>query len=185
MQVLRLNTTESTNNYLKALSKDRALNNFAVISDEQTNGKGCGGKTFFSPKGGLYLSYTFRPDTSPEETVDITKWAAVAIWDALKEVFPLLLLRIKPVNDILLNGKKICGILTEYTGENLIIGVGINVNTEDFPDGIEATSFLLETGKATELRVIEKPILDKLELLYNNWPGSKDYYLSQYERHCR
>lgn len=184
MQVLRLNSTESTNTYLKALSKDRALVSYAVVSKTQTAGRGSGDRSFFSTEGGLYLSYLFSPGTPPAETCTITKWAAVAVRDAIACLFPELTVQIKPVNDLLINGRKACGILTEYTGGNVIIGVGVNANILSFPEGLNATSLLIESGRKADLPLLEKKVLEELERIREFWPDAKEIYVSEYERHC-
>ncbi|MEA4815324.1 MAG: biotin--[acetyl-CoA-carboxylase] ligase [Lachnospiraceae bacterium] len=117
-----------------------------VISKSQTGGKGRRGRTFFSPPNtGIYLSILLMPRLSAEESVFITTAAAVAVCRAVEKVSGRIAL-IKWVNDVLLDGKKICGILTEASVDmesgNIsyaVLGIGINVYEppEGFPDEIK------------------------------------------------
>ena len=129
-----------------------------MLANEQTRGKGRRGRAFASPQdNGIYLSILFHPDTLPTDIVEITAWTAVATNNAIEEVCGVRA-GIKWVNDLVIDRKKICGILTEMSVESesgyiqyLIIGIGINVNgqAEDFPAEIRstATSLAMETGK--------------------------------------
>ena len=145
---------KSTNKTAKELAIAGAEHGTVIIADTQTAGKGRYDKHFFSPpKGGLYTSIILRAsDFDLTNTTHITKTAAVAVCKSvenLAKVEP----KIKPVNDIFLNGKKICGILTEAISdlesgniEWAVVGIGINVSITDFPSELEniATSIFAE-----------------------------------------
>ncbi|MBE7091500.1 MAG: biotin--[acetyl-CoA-carboxylase] ligase [Clostridiales bacterium] len=124
--------TDSTNVRLKALAERGAEEGTLFLARTQTKGKGRMGRKFFSPKGnGLYFSLLLRPNLSAEEGGLITTAAAVAVCRALLR-FGAENPQIKWVNDIFVNGKKVCGILTESHAEKgkiayAVLGVGINL----------------------------------------------------------
>ena len=163
MRIIKLDSVGSTNTYLKQLAKGGIEPPCVVIAEEQSAGRGSNGRQFSSPKGGLYLSYFIRPAKSAEELVGITIPAAEAVRRAILAVCPGLVITLKPVNDLLINGKKLCGILTELSGANLIIGVGINVNRVEFPGGLNATSLFLETGCEQSLDILAGNVIKELE----------------------
>lgn len=130
----------STNSEAKKLAIDGTPDGTIIVSDEQTAGRGRGGRFFFSPKGsGVYMSVVLRPLDFTQSPQLITIYTALAVCKTLERLTgaeP----RIKWVNDIFLGDLKICGILTEAIGdlesgqvESIIIGVGINVTTKSFP----------------------------------------------------
>ena len=124
---IHLTETDSTNTYLKNLAASEAV---CVIADRQTGGRGRMGRTFESPAGGLYMSFTCNP-----ASVDhLTAKAAVCTARAIEKLTGLTL-RIKWVNDLMADGKKLCGILAEgvWTDGELrsaIIGIGVNLYGE-------------------------------------------------------
>ena len=134
--IYALKTVDSTNNYAKRLLLDGAAHGTLVIADTQTAGRGRHGKSFFSPPlTGLYLSLILRPKGPLADALPTTLAAAVAVCQAIEELTgqnP----RIKWVNDIFYQGKKICGILCEAVSdfesgmvEGLVTGIGINLTT--------------------------------------------------------
>ena len=182
MKLIRLNSADSTNNRLKELAKQGVEAPCVIIAAEQSAGRGSHERLFSSPAGGLYLSFLMRPDTSPEETAPVTKCAAVAVRRAILSVCPELDIKIKPVNDLLISGKKLCGILTELTGNNLVIGVGINVNRTEFPHDLNATSLQIETGILQDLKLLESSVIDELLKLEQMWPHGCSEYFDEYIR---
>ncbi len=135
IQKLYFETLDSTNNYTKENIGSLTLPAL-IIADEQTAGRGRRGNSFFSPKDtGLYMTLVFKEKSNPEM---LTPTAAVAVCEALTEIG--LNPAIKWVNDIFVNGKKVCGILTErfiYDGRAYIaLGIGINITTSVFPDNL-------------------------------------------------
>ncbi len=127
-----LGTVDSTNNIAKAAAVGGAPEGTVIIAKRQTAGRGRMGRTFVSKSGGVYMSVILRPDISPADTVFITVAAAVAAARAIESVSNQKC-EIKWVNDIYINGKKVCGILTEGefnadgTLNFAILGVGINL----------------------------------------------------------
>lgn len=155
--IIVLEETDSTNNYAKKLASNGAAGGTAVIADKQTSGKGRLGRSFSSPSGtGLYMSMIIRPKISLESAQLITACTAVAAAEAVEKLCGRDV-SIKWVNDLYMNGKKICGILTEasLSLENksldyAVIGIGINVRSIRNIFGSElinvATSIEDETG---------------------------------------
>lgn len=127
-------TVTSTNTVLKAIAEQGGAEGMALIAQQQTQGKGRLGRTFLSPKGtGLYISVLLRPKFSAEESLCITTAAAVAVAEAIDSVTGRHA-KIKWVNDVYLQGRKVCGILTEasvdFENSGLhyaIVGIGVNI----------------------------------------------------------
>ena len=119
---------ESTNKTAKELNEAYSV----IITHIQTGGYGKYDRPFYSPEGGLYMSITLPIDRTPSE---FTMTAAVAVCRAIESVCKKSP-KIKWVNDIILNNKKVGGILTESCGENAIIGIGLNVFTKEFPPAL-------------------------------------------------
>ena len=185
-------TVSSTNTVLKELSAKGAASGTVVISDQQTGGKGRRGRSFASPSGvGVYLSYLIRPEAGFEKISDLTSWTAVATCDAIKNAYGIET-QIKWVNDLVLNRKKICGILTEASVEGesglidtCIIGIGINVNEarSDFPEEISdvATSISIEQdGKQFSRARLAAELIKTMDILRSEWPGGSSYYIQRY-----
>ena len=135
----------STNTVLKQMAEAGATEGTVLIAQEQTRGKGRLQRRFFSPAGtGIYMSVLLRPDISVSDCLFITTASAVAVAEAIKEVCGKDA-RIKWVNDVYCDGKKVCGILTEASLDlesggvaYAVLGIGINVYrpTEGYPDDI-------------------------------------------------
>ncbi|MEA1899486.1 MAG: biotin--[acetyl-CoA-carboxylase] ligase, partial [Thermodesulfobacteriota bacterium] len=154
--IICLKETDSTNTRAKELAAQGAPEGTLVIAEKQTKGRGRRGRNWFSPPGGgIYFSLILRPAMPPGETPRITLMTAVVLAETLISLVKLNL-RIKWPNDILVNRKKLAGILTEISTEMdavnyIVVGLGMNVNMqfENFPSEIKkkATSILIETGK--------------------------------------
>ena len=132
-RVIVLESVDSTNNYLKKLAENGERENTVVIAECQSSGKGRLGRSFFSPKSGLYLSILLRPTFSAEKSLFITAAAAVAVSDAIEEISGKTT-GIKWVNDVFIGNKKVCGILTEAAVDfetgglyYAIPGIGVNI----------------------------------------------------------
>ena len=141
-----LDTVDSTNAEAKRLA-DRYAGTVLIVADRQTAGRGRLGRSFYSPGGtGLYMSLMYHPQNSLSENLAVTAAAAVAVVRSVERLTGLVT-QIKWVNDIFLCGKKICGILTEAVTDfesgsagYIVVGIGVNVTTDDFPDGLSATA---------------------------------------------
>lgn len=151
-------TIDSTNTEAKRLIVNGADDTMLLVADEQTAGRGRQGKSFYSPPlTGIYMTFVFHPMTGLENAVTATTAASVAVCraiEALTDKRPT----IKWVNDVYLDEKKICGILTEavtdfetQTVTSVIIGIGMNITTVDFPSDIDNASSLGAKVKRQEL----------------------------------
>lgn len=152
LTILRYDTLESTNTEAARQARLGADEGLCIVADEQTAGRGRYGRTWVSEKGsGLYFSIVLRPEIEPRFLPLITLMTGVAVYDALRELG--LKPDIKWVNDVLVGDKKICGILAETidtpSGLAVIVGIGINLTSANFPDEIAetATSIKAETGR--------------------------------------
>ncbi len=150
--------TDSTNNRAKQYIKSHEFDRMLFVANEQTGGRGRLGKNFYSPKDtGIYMSFAFKSNLPLCDTVYITTASAVAVAKAI-ECHTSHRTQIKWVNDIYINDKKVCGILCESVNGYIIIGVGVNVLTTDFPSDI--------SNIATSLKTDCKDAL--IESIYNN-----------------
>ncbi|WP_226666842.1 biotin--[acetyl-CoA-carboxylase] ligase [Metabacillus litoralis] len=168
-------TVTSTQKIAQTLVTEGALEGTIVVADQQTHGRGRMSRAWYSPSGtGIWMSMIIRPNIPIQSTPQLTLLTAVAVVQAIEEETSLIP-EIKWPNDILINGKKVVGILTEIQAEadqvhSVIIGPGINVNQklEDFPEELQkiATSIRIETGKKWERSLFIQTILLKFERLY-------------------
>lgn len=166
----------STNQEAAALAENGAPEGTVVIADHQSRGRGRKQRNWFSPPGtGIYISLVLKPPITPAEAPRITLLAAVAGAETLRHLTGLDI-SIKWPNDLLVNGKKISGILTEMSAgmdavNHIIVGIGINVNTsnESLPDEIRdiATSARAETGSVHSRSSIVRSLLEYFELYYD------------------
>ena len=168
-------TVESTNNITKEQDSNNVPNGTTSVADRQTAGRGRIGRSFVSPAGkGLYMSTLVRPEFSLEYAPMITGAAACAVAEAIEYCCgqPVM---IKWVNDLYMNGKKICGILTEAsfglemrTLDCAVIGIGINVRSigDSFDEELrkKATSIEDETGVAVNRNRLCAEVLNRLEI---------------------
>ena len=151
-----LDEIDSTNEEAKRRIKDGVKEDFVLVARKQTAGKGRKGRSFYSPKDtGIYLTYTHFTDEAAENVLKVTVATSVIAAKTIKETLNIDC-GIKWVNDLYLNGKKVSGTLCEYifkgTYENdknaVIVGIGINLSTEDFPEEIsEKAGSLISDNK--------------------------------------
>lgn len=175
-----LQTVDSTNTEAKRLAatidddKPRL-----ILAESQTNGKGRMGRSFYSPKStGLYMSYMYTPKTDFADSVTVTAAASVAVVRAI-ETLTNLSPKIKWVNDIYIDSKKVCGILTEaVTGQTvkIIVGIGINITTEVFPDNVSKIATALNTP--IDRNTLAATIIAELQKLITELP--KRTFLEEY-----
>lgn len=179
--VLHYPTVKSTNETAKTLAKE-AINGTIIIAEEQLGGKGRLGRAWTSPKGGIWTSIILKPQIEPIYGAKLTQVAAAALIKSLKDINIDAL--IKWPNDIYINGKKICGILTEMKCDMdridyLIVGVGINVNIgeDDFPEEVSniATSLKITENKTFDRAKILGNFLNEFENLYFEVINKNDY----------
>jgi len=173
-------TIDSTNDVLKRKAGERNSKNLVAISKVQSKGKGRLGRVWESNQG-LYMSYLIRPDIMPMAAAIFTQIAAAAVVKTFKEISDLDI-KIKWPNDIVVNGKKICGILTELNAElnkvnYLIVGIGINLNQEVFNESLQdiATSYKIETGKNLKINDFLAPFIKNFHGLISAFIEEKSY----------
>lgn len=136
----------STNDYAKELAKKGTTHGTAVLARRQINGRGQYDREWYSPEGGMWLSIVLQKVSFDKEPITITfgKRIARTLEQLTNKKF-----NIKPPNDILYNGKKVCGILTELVTQGNksygVVGIGLNVNNRRFPSCLDdqATSLIL------------------------------------------
>ena len=180
---------DSTNTRLKALAAEGAPAGTVLVAERQTGGKGRLGKSFYSPKGGLYFSLLLRPELPVSDMMAVTACTASAVYLALAEFG--IETQIKWVNDLFLNGRKICGILSEgafnaelLSMDYLIIGIGVNLTPDpDLPDELRPimTDIRTETGLRLYRSELAAGILRHLEQLITELP--QHTYLPIYREH--
>jgi len=168
-RIFRIDEVNSTNLLLQEMAAKGAKSGQVVIARRQSAGAGRVGRSFASPEGGLYLSYLYRPDDGLPSPGALTAAAAVAVCRALESfgVFP----GIKWVNDLLLGGRKICGILCQALSSGgqmaYIVGIGINVTTaqEDLPPEVRdiAGSILGQSGLALDMDELSLRLIGQLD----------------------
>lgn len=139
-EIFVFDTIDSTNIFAEKIA-EKTDKPVLVISESQTDGRGRNGKSFYSPSTGLYLSFVTHPHTDFYSVNTVTCAASVAVVRAIEKLTDLQP-KIKWVNDIYIDNKKVCGILCRALGGNgqvkhLITGVGVNLFTKDFPDEIK------------------------------------------------
>lgn len=172
-KIYYFNTIDSTNTKAKELALEER-EGVLVVAEEQTKGRGRLGRDWTSPKGkGLYFSIILKPNMEAEKIGQITLIGAAAVSKALEEQG--IGVKIKWPNDIIINNKKVCGILTEIgflsnKPHYCIMGIGINVNLdrEDIPEGIrdKATSLKIATNKKISRESLLGSILNYFESFY-------------------
>ena len=185
--------TTSTNLLAKALAVEGMPEGYVVVADSQNGGKGRMGRIWLSPPAvNLYFSLILRPAVPSIRVPQLTLLVAVAIHQALMEVAPGLAAMIKWPNDILVNEKKLCGVLCEMQSEPelthfVVVGIGMNVNQSEMPPELakSATSLLLERGQLFSRPELLALVLNHFEPLYDEWLQQNDlgfilYYLEQY-----
>lgn len=176
--------TDSTNADAMRLGEEGAEHGTLVVANHQNKGRGRRGRVWQSPVGTtISMSFLVKPEIAPGKASMLTLVMALAVAKGIEEACDLST-AIKWPNDILVNGKKVCGILTEMKAEmdyihGVIIGVGINVNVESFPEDLQsmATSLILEKGrKVSRAEVIER-VAENFEEYYEKFMESEDLSL--------
>jgi BirA family biotin operon repressor/biotin-[acetyl-CoA-carboxylase] ligase len=188
-----LEQVDSTNLYAKKIAEGSFAEGTVIIADEQLQGKGRMGRSWTSPKGkGIWMTIMLKPKICPADAAKITLITACAVCQAIEDIcgiYP----KIKWPNDIVLNGKKLCGILTEMSAEMdeinyLIVGIGINVNLEleDFPEELKAiaTSIKIEKGDSIKRKELAAAIINKFESYYKVFikTGSIKDFINEYKK---
>ncbi len=172
---------DSTNLALRRLEGEDHAHGALAVADKQTAGRGRRGRTWQSPAGSsIFMSILLKPDIAPGQAPMMTIVMAYSVAKAIRNLTGLDA-KIKWPNDIVLNGKKVCGILTEMSAEidfvqYVIIGIGINVNTEIFPDEIRetATSLYIEGKKRVKRSGLIAEVFREFEKDYEEFMDKKN-----------
>lgn len=178
LEIQVLDTVTSTNDYAKELAAKGAKEGTVIIAQSQTGGKGRLSRSFYSPdKTGVYLSILLRPNIPLSECLMITSSAAVAVAQAIEAVSDKKAL-IKWVNDIFVDGKKVCGILTEASTDievgglsYAVVGIGVNITEPDggFPDDLkDIIGALFKSGEKASRAQLVSEIIKRFFPLYRN-----------------
>jgi len=180
---------DSTNEEIKRNLAENLPEGAVVIADHQTHGRGRQGRSWHSEYGsGLYLSTLLKPDLPLEDLASLTLMAGIATISAIPQQTSA---KLKWPNDILMNGKKIAGILCECIAKPgaypaVIVGIGINLNHTRFPENIQdiATSLKLETGKDVDRTQLALSLLQNLDSEYEEFlQGKMDNLVRKWTEH--
>lgn len=190
-QIEHYEEIDSTNIRAKVWSKEDAKEGSLVIAERQTQGKGRMGKVWKSPKGeGIWMSFILKPKITVDKIPQLTIIAGLAMCETIQEITGLEV-QIKWPNDLVVNNKKVCGILCEMVKMKealaVIVGIGLNVNSKKFPDDLPyATSLYLE-GKSTYNRehIIAYFLgaFEKKYLIYSEGL-SLEKFIDDYKNYC-
>ena len=189
-----LESADSTNLRARALARDGAAEGTVVVADSQTGGRGRMRRAWVSPPGvNLYCSIVLRPPLPSVRVPEIPLVAAAAIHEAVAAECPGLTAFVKWPNDIIVAGRKLCGILCEMESEPdcthfVVAGFGVNVNLDPVPEELReiATSIAIETGQQKSRAQLLAAVLNRFERLYREWLEKEDlsFILPYLEAHA-
>ena len=176
--IFLFNEMDSTQDYAMTLPNSESLHGTIVIAKIQNMGKGRIGRTWISPEGGLWMSIIFRPNFSVDNIIFLQFIGALAVVNAIHEITKIDC-KLKWPNDVLINEKKVCGILVdvnlEKENKKIVMGIGLNANIDSslinnfLNDGnIKVTTLREECGNDIDLLFLIKSILEKLEHYYDD-----------------
>ena len=181
-EILYFESIDSTNTKAKELADAGYPSGTLVVADQQVAGRGRRGRNWESPAGtGIFMTLMLKPEINPNNASMLTLVAALAVARAIRDVSGQKAM-IKWPNDIVMNGKKICGILTEMSAQfdyinHIVIGIGINVNNEIFPEEIKltASSMSLECqGRHFHRAMIIEKTMEYFEHYYEIYLRTED-----------
>lgn len=193
-KILYFDEIDSTNTYGKKIALEGAPDGTVILADSQTGGRGRLGRAFQSPKGkGLYLTALLRPDLPLQQLLPVTTLAGVAVSDAVEQVCGVRP-GVKWPNDLVLGGRKLCGILAELVVDGdgkpcVVLGVGINVSqtAADFSPEVAEIAISLETalGREVSRAVLAAAVIRAFDRLYIALrTGDLSESLAVYRRDC-
>lgn len=180
-EIYYFDSIDSTNTKAKELAEEGHPGGTLVVADRQTAGKGRRGRSWESPSGiGIFMTLMLKPEINPNNASMLTLVAAMATTRAIRRVTGVPAM-IKWPNDIVMNGKKVCGILTEMSAQfdyinHIVIGIGINVHNEEFPEEIAqtASSLYLESGQHIHRASLIEAFLEEFEDVYAEYLKTED-----------
>lgn len=181
-EILYFDSIDSTNTKAQELAEKGYPSGTLVVADKQIAGKGRRGRNWESPSGcGIFMTLMLKPDINPNNASMLTLVSALAVAKALADITGKDA-KIKWPNDIVIDSRKVCGILTEMSAQfdyinNIVIGIGINVNNSSFPEEISATASslrLLSGGKKYRRAEIIEKIMEYFEKYYSIFLETED-----------
>ena len=181
-EILYFDSIDSTNTKAQELAEKGYPSGTLVVADKQIAGKGRRGRNWESPSGcGIFMTLMLKPDINPNNASMLTLVSARTVENALADTTGKDD-KIKWTNDIVIDGRKVCGILTEMSAQfdyinNIVIGIGINVNNSSFPEEISATASslrLLSGGKKYRRAEIIEKIMEYFEKYYSIFLETED-----------
>lgn len=202
-KLVRLQKVASTNTVAANLAKEGAAEGTVVVAEAQTRGKGRLNRAWFSPKGGLWFSVVLKPKIKPQEAFKLNFAASVAVARTLRTLTGLAA-NVKWPNDVLIEGQKVCGVLTETRVRKgildyAVVGVGLNSNVqvESFPETLRgyATSLESKLGRKLDNESLLQGLLEEFftcyalighggfEILLREWKHLAAFLGSQIEVH--
>jgi BirA family transcriptional regulator, biotin operon repressor / biotin---[acetyl-CoA-carboxylase] ligase len=170
----------STNTAAMAAAAEDAPEGSVFLAEEQTAGRGRGANSWQSQRStGIYCSVVVRPALPPSEVLALSLAAGLAVRAAIQQVDSRVAADLKWPNDVLIDGKKVCGILTEMNAEAtrvryIVVGIGINVNQASFPRELSATSLRLKTGSEWSRVELVAALLKSLDREYRQLVEDSD-----------
>ena len=178
----------STNTAAMAAAAEGASEGSVFLAEEQTSGRGRGANSWQSPRStGIYCSVILRPSLPPSDVLTLSLAAGLAVHAAIRQIDTRIDVDLKWPNDLLIEGKKVCGILTEMNAEAtrvryIVVGVGINVNQASFPKELGATSLRLTTGSEWSRVELVGALLKSLDHEYRDLISNPDAQQSVLQR---
>ena len=170
----------STNTAAMAAAAEGAPEGSVFLAEEQTAGRGRGANTWQSPRStGIYCSVVVRPTLPPSDVLVLSLAAGLAVRSAIQQIDSRVNADLKWPNDVLIEGKKVCGILTEMNAEAtrvryIVVGVGINVNRASFPKELQATSLRISSGSEWSRVELTAALLKSLDREYQQLLENSD-----------
>ncbi len=185
ISVITVRETSSTNDEVRSLAVNGAEGTVLYVADSQTKGRGRKGRSFFSPDGtGIYMSLLLHPSLPAESCTLLTPMCAVAVSEAIESIVSAES-KIKWVNDIFIDGRKVAGILTEgaFTKGRIdyaVVGIGVNISLpeEDFPEEIRSTAGALTENRTDFRNELIAEITNRFMHYYKQLP--KKAFLDKY-----
>lgn len=171
----------STNTKGMQLAEEGAPHGTLIVTDRQENGRGRRGRKWETPAGSaIAMTFLLRPEINPNNASMLTLITAMAVAKGIEDETSLQV-GIKWPNDIVINGKKVCGILTEMSAQidyvnHIVIGIGINVQEDSFPEELQdiATSLYMKSGKETNRAALIERICEYFEAYYDVFLKTED-----------
>jgi BirA family biotin operon repressor/biotin-[acetyl-CoA-carboxylase] ligase len=182
----------STNDAAMESAGNGAPEGSVFLAEQQTAGRGRGAHQWHSSQSsGIYCSVVLRPDLPPSEILILSLAAGLAVYDAIREVDSQVVPDLKWPNDLLIGGKKVCGILAEMNAEvtrvrYIVVGIGINVNQATFPSSLQSVATSLRLATGTEWSRVElcAALLKSLDREYRDLienPAARDSILRRFQ----